>query len=140
MVGFNPIFGCYRPENNSYANTIRTWSNINCGLASGVSFLEQKNQGVNTWDALTNLSINLGNGIMRNEVAYEMQRFGNPLGNYVNSFAGYGTPQANITGTLGLMSSFSPWMTFNSPFCSYMMGPMSMGPYCGMNSGLGFWC
>ncbi|MBR1461170.1 hypothetical protein IJ596_06015 [bacterium] len=103
-----------------FAETMRIMSGINCGLASGVSYIEQRNNGVNRGYALTNLFGNVANGLARNEAAYEMQKWGNPMGNIINSFAGYGNPVSNTIGTLGIMSALTPWMFFNMPGC-YMM-------------------
>ena len=137
-----------------YADTMRIMSNINCGLASAVSYLDQRTNGVPAGYAGLNLFGNLANGIARNEVAYEMQLYGNPMGNTVNKFAGYGNPVSNTIGTLGLMSAcmFNPWMYFNS--CNYFYNPMPMmggGYFAGMGMGFnpmmggmgccrGFWC
>ena len=69
----------------SFASTMRILSNINCGLASGVSYIDQRNNGVSRGYALTNLFGNVANGLVRNEAAYEMQKCGNPMGNLINS-------------------------------------------------------
>lgn len=121
----------------SFADTMRIWSNINCGLASATSYLEQRTNGVPARYAGLNLFGNLANGIARNEVAYEMQRFGNPAGNLINMYSGYGNPVSNTIGTLGLMGACTPWMYFNS--CNYFYNPMPMmggGFYSGI--GMGF--
>ena len=96
----------------SFADNMRILSNINCGLASATTFLQQKSDGVNPQYATMNLFGNLANGIARNEVAYEMQRFGNPTGNMINMYAGYGNPISNAIGTMGLMGACTPnpWM------------------------------
>lgn len=121
-----------------YADIMRTWSNINCGLASFATFAGNRSDGVNPQTAATNLCLNLSNGIARNEIAYEMARFGNPAGNLINMYSGYGNPTSNMVGTLGLVSACSPWMFFNSPCCYGGMG-MGMGysPY--MNTGYMGW-
>lgn len=118
-----------------FAETMRILSNINCGLASGVSYLEQKQNGVPTSCAMGNLFGNLANGIARNEAAYEMQRWGNPIGNCINMYAGYGNPVSNMVGTMGIMSACSPWMFFNMP--PYMFCPPPMGFFSGMGMGFG---
>jgi hypothetical protein len=137
----------------SFAETMRIWSNVNCGLASAVTYLDQRTNGVPTGYAGLNLFGNLANGVARNEAAYHMQRFGNPAGNLVNMYSGYGNPVSNAVGTLGLMNAcmFNPWMFFNS--YSYMCPPMPMacgGYFGGMGMGFnpmmsmgcyrGFWC
>lgn len=118
-----------------FAENMRILSNINCGLASGVTYLEQRTNGVAPQYAAMNLFGNLTNGIARNEIAYGMQRFGNPVGNTINMYAGYGNPVSNAFGTYALMGAVSPWMFFNSP--SYMFSPMPMGFYGGMGMGFG---
>ncbi|MDE6138607.1 MAG: hypothetical protein K2F57_03975, partial [Candidatus Gastranaerophilales bacterium] len=74
----------------SFADNMRILSNINCGVASTTKFLQQKADGVNPQYATINFFGNLANGIARNEVAYEMQKFGNPVGNMINMYTGYG--------------------------------------------------
>jgi hypothetical protein len=111
----------------SYANAIFTLSNINCGLASLNTYLDQRINGVNPQYATMNLFGNLANGIARNEYAYGMQKMGNSAGNLINSISGYGNPVSNTFGTLGLLNC-SPWMYFN---CM---------PTFGFYSGMGFGC
>lgn len=139
-----------------FAENMRILSNINCGLASFNTMMEQRSNGVNYTTTGLTLGQNLSNGIIRNEMAYDMQKHGNPVGNLVNMYAGYGTPEANTAGTLGMMSAYmcNPWGFFNSPLCSYMCGPMSMTPYMsmgmpgyyggfmsmGMMPSMGCWC
>lgn len=118
-----------------FAENMRILSNINCGLASATTYLQQRSEGVNPSFAGINLFGNLANGIARNEVAYDMQKWGNPVGNTINMYAGYGNPVSNTIGTLGLMSACSPWMFFNCP--SYMFCPPSMGGFWG-GLGMGF--
>lgn len=119
-----------------FADNMRILSNINCGLASATTFLQQKANGVNPQYATMNLFGNLANGIARNEVAYEMQRFGNPTGNMINMYSGYGNPVSNAVGTMGLMGACTPWMFFNS--YSYMCPPMPMMGGFYSNMGMGF--
>lgn len=117
-----------------YAENMRILSGINCGLASLVNYGEMRNNGVNPSYAAMSLFGNIGNGLARNEVAYEMQKWGNPIGNTINMYAGYGNPVSNAIGTMGLMSACSPWMFFNSPCMFYSPMPM-YGGFCG---GLGY--
>jgi len=129
----------------SHAEDMRVLSGINCGMQSLVSYLDAKNNGVTPQVATAQFAGNLFNGLARNEVAYEMQRFGNPIGNTINLAAGYGNPVSNTIGTLGLMSACSPWMFFNSPCCysSYGMMGYGMAPYYGiygMGWGMGGFC
>ena len=97
-----------------FAETMRILSGINCGLASANTYIGMRTNGVNPGYAAVNLFGNLANGLARNEVAYGMQRMGNPYGNIINSAVGYGNPVSNTIGTLGIMSACSPWMFFNS--------------------------
>jgi hypothetical protein len=104
----------------SFADNMRIWSNINCGLASMVSYGQMRLSGASPYYATAGLFGNLANGVMRNEIAYHMQLMGNPVGNNINMFAGYGNPMSNAIGTLGIMSSCSPWMFFNMGYCNPM--------------------
>lgn len=137
----------------SFAENMRILSNINCGLASATTYMEQRLNGVPAGYAGINLFGNLANGVARNQVAYEMQLYGNPVGNTINMYSGYGNPVSNTIGTLGLMSActFNPWMYFNS--CNYFYNPMPMmgggyfsgigmgfNPMMGMGCCRGYWC
>jgi hypothetical protein len=116
----------------SYADTMRIWSDINCTLASLASFGQQKAEGVPTGAAVSNLFGNVANGFARNEVAYMMQEAGNPYGNAVNTFAGYGNPASNMIGTMALMNACTPWTFFNMGMCCYPMGGYYGAPMFGM--------
>ena len=119
-----------------FADTMNILSNINCVLSSGVSFLEQKKQGVDTTTATCSLFNNIGNGVARNAIAYDMAKCGNPLGFNVNMAYGYGNPVANTCGTMAMLSVASPWMFFNSPFCGFPSYGFGMGmPFGGMYGG-----
>lgn len=100
----------------SFANTMNILSNINCLLGSGVSYLEQRKQGVDPSIATCSLFNNIGNGVVRNAIAYDMAKCGNPMGFNVNMAYGYGNPVANTYGTMAMLSVASPWMFFNSPY------------------------
>ena len=103
-----PRFHC--GANESYAKTMFTWSNINCGLASIVSLIDQRNNGVPAGQAAIN--------------------FVGPMGNLINAAAGYGNPYSNFIGTTALMSACSPAMFWGCvPY---------MRPFC--SPGFGFWC
>ncbi len=117
-----------------YAENMRILSGINCGLASLVNYGQMRLNGVNPGYAALNLFGNIGNGLARNEIAYEMQKCGNPVGNTINMYAGYGNPVSNAFGTMGLLSACSPWMFFNAP-CTMFYNPMPMPYFCG---GLGY--
>jgi len=122
-----------------YAENMRLLSNINCGLASATSFLQQKSNGVSTSNAAVNLAGNLANGIARNEIAYEMQTFGNPVGNTINLYAGYGNNVSNFIGTSALMNACTPWMFFNSyNYCCPPMMYSYSSPMAGMVGTMGF--
>ncbi len=114
--------------NSSYAKTMFTWSNINCGLASIVSLIDQRNNGVPAGQAALNFAGNITNGIGRNAVAAHMQMHGNPMGNLINSFAGYGNPYSNFIGTTALMgcspSMFFGCMPYMTPFYFPFFGCM----------------
>ena len=111
-----------------FAENMQILSNINCTLASMNSYMEQRSNGVSAQQAQCNLFTNMANGVARNQVAYDMQRHGNPVGNNINLYAGYGNNQANQIGTMGLLAAnTSPWMFFG---CQRFMAPMPMTPMC----------
>lgn len=123
----------------SFADTMNILSNINCVLSSGVTFLEQKKQGVDPSTATCSLFNNIGNGVVRNAIAYDMAKCGNPMGFNVNMAYGYGNPVANTYGTMAMLSVASPWMFFNSPYCCCPNYGYGMGmPYGGFNMGFGY--
>ncbi|MDY6309645.1 MAG: hypothetical protein SPL73_00985 [Cyanobacteriota bacterium] len=121
-----------------HAETMRTLTGISCGLQSLNSYLDARQKGQTPQVATTNLVGNIFNGLMRNEMAYDMQKCGNSAGNILNSTIGYGNPTSNAIGTLGMMSAYAytPWMFFNSPCCfnyNYSMNYSYFG-------GGGFYC
>lgn len=129
----------------SHADFMRTSTGIICGLQSLIAYQNAKADGADPRVATAQFAGNIFNGLARNEVAYEMQRYGNSFGNIMNLYAGYGNPVSNTVGTLGLMSAFTPWMFFNSPCCygGFGMGygyGMGMMPYYGMGWGMGGFC
>lgn len=118
-----------------HADFMRTFSNINCGLQSVLSYMNQRQSGTTPQVATTNLVGNIFNGAARNELAYDMQKCGISAGNVINSVAGYGNAASNAVGTIGLLS-VAPWLYFNSPCSnnySYNMNYNYFGPS-------GFWC
>lgn len=132
-----------------YAENMQILSNINCTLASMNSYLDQRSNGVSAPQAQFNFWGNMTNGIARNQVAYDMQKWGNPVGNNINMYAGYGNPVSNQIGTTALLAAnYQPWMFFNC--YSYMppCPPMPMnGFYASMGMGFnlgqgisGFFC
>ena len=116
-----------------FAENMRIWSGINCGLASLVGYTQMKSNGVDTNTAIGATAGNVLNGLARNEVAYEMQKMGNPVGNMINMYAGYGNPVSNAIGTAGLLGACSPWVFFNAP-CTMFYTPIAT-PFFG---GLGY--
>ena len=110
-----------------FAENMRIMSGINCTLASLVSYGEQKQNGASASYAGYNFLGNMLNGFVRNDIAYQMQNWGNPMGNMINMYSGYGNPISNFVGTTALLgANCSPWMFFGmcQPMC-YM--PMSFG-------------
>ena len=61
-----PYMGAPCHSNSRYADTMSLWGSINCGLASVVSLIEAKNNGVPTTNALVDFAGNMANGIGRN--------------------------------------------------------------------------
>lgn len=118
-----------------FAENIRILSNISCGVASLNSYLEQRANGVPSGYASYNLLGNLTNGFIRNEMAYDMQRYGYSYGNYLNSWVGYGNPVSNAIGTMGMLAAYTPWTFFNLP-CGFFT-PMPMGCFGGLGMGFG---
>ena len=135
----------------SYADNMYILGNISNLLGSTVTYMEQRKAGVDPMYAGANLFQNLGNGIVRNNIAYGMQRWGNPIGNNINLAYGYGNPWSNTCASMALMTACTPWMFFNSPYCGMgmygcgMYGGMGMMPH-GFGGGFGygfhpgFWC
>ena len=124
-----------------FAETMRVLSNINCAASSLNTYTQMSLRGVNPMFASYELSNNLANGVVRNEIAYDMQKHGSFYGNNVNLYAGYGNPVSNAIGTMGIMAGCSPWMMFNCP--SYMFSPMPMpmgyGGFGMMSCNMGFY-
>ena len=117
-----------------FAENMRILSNINCTIASVNSYMTQRINGVPPQQAGLNFFGNVWNGYTRNNIACVMELWGNPIGNTINMYAGYGSNEANQFGTMGLLSAnFSPWMFFN---CYSCMPPMM--PTYGCCYGMGF--
>ncbi len=122
-----PYMSCGPCHSNSrFADTMSLWGSINCGLASAVSFINAKNNGVPTTNALADFAGNMANGIGRNMWAADMYKHGNPSGFMINSMAGYGNPYSNFVGTMGLMACSPPMFFGCMPYMSPCM-PMYGG-------------
>lgn len=135
-----PMSPCGYGHSSRYADTMAAWSSINCGLASVVSFIDAKNNGVPTGPAIAQFAGNMANGLNRNLIAAEMQRHGNPMGNLINAAAGYGNPYSNFVGTTALMSACSPAMFWGCmPYMPPII-PMGMGCWGGGFPCGGFYC
>ena len=93
-----------------------TLSQINNVLGSTIGAVEDRQQGADTGTSIMNFGLNVLNGAVRNEVAYDMRRTtGSNLGFLINNMAGYGSEEANIKGMNGLLGASvfnavtSPW-------------------------------
>lgn len=118
-------------------NAIYALSNANALMGSALGYVDAKNRGANTGDALMGFGFNVMNGAIRNEAAKDIRdRSGSYLGYAVNSAAGYGTPEANYRGTMGLIGASmltSPFGIFGCGYSPYMMPSMIYG------GGMGMW-
>lgn len=119
-------------------------SNANAVMGSALGAAEDKAYGESTGTTIMNFGMNVANGAVRNQVAYNMRRnTGSNLGFMINNMAGYGYPEANARGTMGLMgasimtSMMGPWG--GGYGCGPMMGGMWGGsPFYGGGFGGGF--
>ena len=88
----------------SLDNLIYGLSNVNAIMGSALGYSRDKSSGVSTEGAFANFGMNVANGLMRNTVAKGIQEnSGSYLGYAINSTAGYGSPEANSKGTVGLL-------------------------------------
>lgn len=94
-----------------------TLSQVNNILGSTVGAVEDKQKGADTGTSIMNFGLNVLNGAVRNEVAYDMRKTtGSNLGFIVNNMAGYGSEEANMKGMNGLLGASlfnavtTPWM------------------------------
>ena len=148
----------------SIDNAIHALSNFNAVMGSFAGYADARNQGVPASDAMIDFGLNVMNGTIRNAAARDIQqRSGSYLGYAVNSIAGYGNPEANARGTVGLIGASmltSPFGIFGCGFNPYMTssiygcGPFGGGFFgggCGCGTGFmfggptffgvrGFWC
>ena len=97
-----------------YPETIRALSNINCGLASFNNYLGLRGTGHGVASSGLYAAGNVFTGVARNEIAYGMAKNGWTIGQDINMFYGYSSPQANASAMMGLMSAYTPYMFFNS--------------------------
>lgn len=101
-----------------------TLSNINNILGSTLGAVQDKQNGASTGESIMNFGLNLTNGAIRNEVAYDMRRtYGTNMGFLVNNMAGYGSAEANQKGMAGLLGA--------SLFNAVVTNPWSYGGCCG---------
>ncbi len=118
-----------------------TLSQVNNILGSTVGAVEDKQKGADTGTSIMNFGLNVLNGAVRNEVAYDMRKTtGSNLGFIVNNMAGYGSEEANMKGMNGLLGA----SLFNAVTTPWMYGggfwgggccvppPPPMGCGCGM--------
>lgn len=133
-----PPCGGYSKTNSRIADTMCAWGSLNCTLASVVTLINEKNNGVPTGYAIADFAGNMANGIGRNLIAADMQRHGNSMGNLINMTTGYGNSYSNFVGTTALMSACSPAMFFG---CVPYMNPVipMYSAWGGWGCG-GFWC
>lgn len=119
-----------------------TLSNINNILGSTVGAVEDRQNGADTGTSIMNFGMNVLNGAVRNEVAYDMRKtYGTNMGFIINNMAGYGSQEANQRGMSGLLGASvfnamtTPWMYGGGGFmgggCCSRMSPFGMGMYGG---------
>ena len=114
-------------------------SNINAVLGSGVSYIQDKQNGDKSGAAEINFGLNVVNGVARNAVAEGIRRdTGSYLGYAVNGLAGYGDATSNAQGMVGLMGASlltNPYMGGGcygpSLFSGYFTPPPVMPMYGG---------
>lgn len=111
-----------------------TLSHINNILGSTIGAVEDKQNGADTGTSIMNFGLNVVNGAVRNEVAYDMRRTtGSNLGFIVNNMAGYGSEEANMKGMNGLLGASlfnavtTPWMYGGGFWGGGCCAPMPMG-------------
>lgn len=120
-----------------------TLSQVNNILGSTIGAVEEKQSGADTGTSIMNFGLNVLNGAVRNEVAYDMRKTtGSNLGFLINNMAGYGSEESNIKGMNGLLGASvfnavtSPWAWgggfFGGGCCA---PPPPMGGCCGIFGG-----
>lgn len=119
----------------SIDNLIYNLSNVNAIMGSAFGYVQDKDSGTCTRDAISNFGMNVTNGLFRNYAAKNIQEnSGSYLGYAINSAAGYGNAAANVNGTSALLGATlltSPYGIFGAMPYSSIYG---CGPY-----GNGFW-
>ena len=115
-------------------------SNVNALLGSTATALEAKNKGANPSDIAVDFGLNVMNGAVRNEIAYDMRKTtGSNVGFLINNMAGYGNEAANSKGMMGLMGAsimtamMRPWGGFGGCCCTggFMSGGFMGGSIFG---------
>ncbi len=125
----------------SLSNAIYALSNINALGGSLLGYSEAKSNGASTGEALTDFGFNVMNGAIRNVWARDIQQHtGSYLGYAVNSAAGYGNPQSNALGTLGLVNATMITSPFGIFGCNPFMTSMIYNPFGGSFFGGGCCC
>lgn len=118
-----------------------TLSQVNNILGSTLGAVEDKQNGADTGTSVMNFGLNVLNGAVRNEVAYDMRKTtGSNMGFVINNMAGYGSEEANAKGMQGLLGASlfnavtSPWMYGGGGFwgggCCAPPPPPPMGGCC----------
>lgn len=153
---------------SSWGSTFNTLGHINNALGTLNNYLDMKNTGATTGQALINSAANGAVGAARVEIASERyDRTGSMSGHLVNTLAGYGNTASNVNGAIGLLLSdpstyhgmfggcchnffvggpavFAPPPMFGTMVTPTFAGPVVStfgpmpGPYFG--GGMGFWC
>lgn len=120
-----------------FADNMRIMGNINAVLGSLATYGEMRNNGVPAYQATMGLFGNLGNGLIRNEWAYDMYTHRhNPSGFAINSAYGYGNSVSNALATTAMLYADMPPMMF---FGMYSAMPMPMMMPYGVG-GFGLFC
>lgn len=128
----------------SWSDFLYNMSNINAIAGSIAGYASDRNYGASPFEASVNLGLNTAYGLVRNAGAKDIyDKTGSILGYAATTAAGYGSPEANLYGTMGLFGSAllsSPGGLFSSgghhhhcaPLVSstrYSYSEMFYGPY-----------
>lgn len=110
---------------SSWGSTFNTLGHINNALGTVNNYMNLKEQGATTGQALVNSAVNGTVGAARVEIASERyDRTGNMSGHVINTLAGYGDTASNVRGSIGLLLS--------DPSTYY--GMYGMGHHCCTNN------